>query len=307
MSCILENLKDLMKSSSLNEKHLMLEALLDEIKATDESFAITGGVEILPSFDSFVSTSKNIVNDKKFLLDLHKELDSLDLYSSKSRKPKSLWLSVGGKCLYEGNNYAPNDLKDYPFLFRLLGIVNEHQLVNAKLDCLHILSYGDSKHTLRLHADNEPYIDGTCPIATVSIGATRNIEFVPFGNKHNQVVKTVTADNNSIYVMNPGCQSVLQHRVTPGDSTDCSNHVRYSLSFRKFKSSTCPSEAVPSQPAASSPQHSQVKTATSLLVGDSFLARLDAARLGKGKKNIINIAKGGSKIPDVIKAIEDFC
>ena len=107
--------------------------------------------------------------------------------------------------------------------------------------------------------------------------------------------------------MNPGCQSVLQHRVTPGDSTDCSNHVRYSLSFRTFKSSTCPSEAAPSQPAVSSPQHSQVKTATSLLVGDSFLARLDASRLGKGKKNIINIAKGGSKIPDVIKAVEYFC
>ena len=121
------------------------------------------------------------------------------------------------------------------------------------------------------------------------------------------MVKTVTADNNSIYVMNPGCQSVLQHRVSTGNSTDCSEHIRYSLSFRKFKGSLCPSEAAPTEPAVSSTQHSQVKTATSLLVGDSFLARLDAARLGKGKKNVISIAKGGSKIPDVIKAVEDYC
>ena len=156
MSGALENFKDLLNNSSLNEKHLMLEVLLNEIKAANESVAITNRVEISPSIDSLVSSSKNIINDKKFLLDLHKELDSLDLHSPKSRKPKSLWLSVGGNCVYEGKNYAPNDLKDYPFLSKLLVLVNEHHLVNAKLDCIHILCYSDSKHTLRLHADNEP-------------------------------------------------------------------------------------------------------------------------------------------------------
>ena len=157
-----------------------------------------------------------------------------------SRKPTSMWFSVDGMSVYEGKNYAPNDLKTYPSLLKLLGLVNEHPLVKAQLDCLHILCYSDNKHTLRLHADNEPYIDGSCPIATVSIGASRKIEFVPFGNKYNNMVKSVTAVNNSMYVMNPGCQTLLQHRVTPGNSNECTENVRYSLSFRKFKSSTSP-------------------------------------------------------------------
>ena len=252
---------------------------------------------------NLVSTSENVINDKKFLLDLHKELESLGLYSPSSRKPTSMWFSVDGMSVYEGKNYAPNDLKTYPSLLKLLGLVNEHPLVKAQLDCLHILCYSDNKHTLRLHAHNEPYIDGSCPIATVSIGASRKIEFVPFGNKYNNMVKSVTAVNNSMYVMNPGCQTLLQHRVTPGNSNECTENIRYSLSFRKFKSSTSPLVAAPIQPTPSSPQH---KTATSLLIGDSFLARIDAARLGKGKKHVINLAKGGSKIPDAIKTVEDF-
>ena len=149
----------------------MLDALLSEIKKTDSSFTITPNAEHSPSFDDLVSTSENVISDKKFLLDLHKELESLGLYSPSSRKPISMWFSVDGMSVYEGKNYAPNDLKPYPSLLKLLGLVNEHPLVKVQLDCLHILCYSDNKHTLRLHADNEPYIDGSCPIATVSIGA----------------------------------------------------------------------------------------------------------------------------------------
>ena len=43
-----------------------------------------------------------------------------------------------------------------------------------------------------------------------------------------------------------------------------------------------------------------------LIAGDSFAARLKADLLGKGKKEVINIAKGGRKIPQVQKDIEDF-
>ena len=45
---------------------------------------------------------------------------------------------------------------------------------------------------------------------------------------------------------------------------------------------------------------------TSLLVGDSLLARLDPERLGKGKKTILNLAKGGNKICNVIDSLKAF-
>ena len=96
MSSILESFKDLMERSSSDEKHLMLDALLSEIKKADSSFTITPNVEHSPSFDDLVSTSENVISDKKFLLDLHKELESLGLYSPSSRKPTSMWFSVDG-------------------------------------------------------------------------------------------------------------------------------------------------------------------------------------------------------------------
>ena len=48
------------------------------------------------------------------------------------------------------------------------------------------------------------------------------------------------------------------------------------------------------------------KVPTSLIVGDSFAARLDANRVSKGTKNVINIAKGGYKIPDAIESLDTF-
>ena len=39
---------------------------------------------------------------------------------------------------------------------------------------------------------------------------------------------------------------------------------------------------------------------------DSFVARLDSDKLGKGRKNVINLAKGENKIPDVIDSIKNF-
>ena len=41
-------------------------------------------------------------------------------------------------------------------------------------------------------------------------------------------------------------------------------------------------------------------------MGDSYLARLDSKRLGKTKKTVVNIAKGGNNIPDVLESLHDF-
>ena len=45
---------------------------------------------------------------------------------------------------------------------------------------------------------------------------------------------------------------------------------------------------------------------TTLIAGDSYSARLDPIKLGKKKKNVINISKGGSTLKDVEKSIDTF-
>ena len=117
-----------------------------------------------------------------------------------------------------------------------------------------------------------------------------------------------------MYVMKLGTQSTLQHRVVRGNIKQPENQVRYSISFRKSKpentepiadsfqqGTACSSGSVPSS------DNKAPRVRTTLIVGDSFAARLDPERLSKGRKKVIDIAKGGNKIPDVIDSVMNFC
>ena len=171
-------------------------------------------------------------------------------------------------------------------------------------NCCNIICYSNDKKTLRLHSDNESDISQTHPIATFSLGASRLIEFVPIGSHHTRVVHSVEATNNSLYVMHPGCQSIVKHRVLQGDSSGSDDQIRYSISFRR--SSSTPLTVSNSELPASEDSPNVTLIPTSLLVGDSLLARLDPERLGKGKKTILNLAKGGNKICNVIDNLKAF-
>ena len=43
-----------------------------------------------------------------------------------------------------------------------------------------------------------------------------------------------------------------------------------------------------------------------LVAGDSYAARLDAAKLGKGKADVVNIAEGGARMDKVQKQLEQL-
>ena len=184
---------------------------------------------------------------------------------------------------------------------------------SGDLDCCKVIWYSNDRKTLRLHSDNEHWISQDHPIATFSLGATRRIEFVPHGAAHTRVVRSTDAERNSLYIMHSGCQSVLRHRVLPGNTADCNEHIKFSLSFRKCKpeldSCNEGTHSIPASVNSSSTISDSSKcerTQATLLLEDSFLARLDAAKLGKSKKCVLNKAKGGNKISDVLLNIDEF-
>ena len=226
----------------------------------------------------------------------------MDLHRPHSNKIKSLWLNPAEVC---GENI--NSISKYPNVTKLLNIVNA-QVSDGKgaLNCCNIICYSNDKKSLRLHSDNESSISQTHPIATFSLGVTRRIEFVPIGSHHTRVVHSVDASNNSLYVMHPGCQSILKHRVLQGDSSGSEDHTIYSISFRK-SGSILPRESYIQSPGEESPSLTPVsRIPASLLVGDSFLARMDKERLEKNKKTILNLAKGGNKIQNVFQSLHSF-
>ena len=82
--------------------------------------------------------------------------------------------------------------------------------------------------------------------------------------------------------MNTGCQSMLQHCVVPGNVKESGDQVRYSISFRKFKPDPPKQCSSTTSSAVTTTTNSTPRIPTSIIVGDSFAARLDANRLSKG-------------------------
>ena len=135
--------------------------------------------------------------------------------------------------------------------------------------------------------------------------------------------------------MKPGCQQALKHRVTQGVHIVNGDNVRYSISFRKlFSPAPEKSNILNLSPRTSSPVKDTIKTFEnlindsnsnsdnvlygglvesvtcrediSLIAGDSFTAKLDPKLLGRDKKKVFNISRGGNKINQVIQSLDDF-
>ena len=308
MSCITERCLDLFKQCTPLEKRLLLKLIEEDVQqlqkenapSENENDSADGRDHF--TFSKFISFHDELVDDKSFLEDVRLELDSMDLHRPHSNKIKSLWLNPAEVC---GEDI--NSISKYPNVTKLLNIVNA-QVSDGKgaLNCCNIICYSNDKKSLRLHSDNESSISQTHPIATFSLGVTRRIEFVPIGSHHTRVVHSVDASNNSLYVMHPGCQSILKHRVLQGDSSGSQDHTRYSISFRKY-GSILPRESYIQSPSEESPSSTPVsRIPASLLVGDSFLVRMDKERLEKNKKTVLNLAKGGNKIQNVIQSLHAF-
>ena len=119
--------------------------------------------------------------------------------------------------------------------------------------------------------------------------------------------------------MRPGTQQRLKHCVRAEISNKKpdtnASEIRYALSFRALSRPAAPSpeekshKQIPDQPDTlpkCSDQQTPPKCYVSLIAGDSYAARLDKSRLGKGRIVVENIAKGGAKISAVKLQLETY-
>ena len=229
------NILTLLSECSLTEKKLILEELLKDIRHTENSSVMQpNNPDTSINYEHLMALSNNFIEDELHLKELHDKLESLNLYNPESARPSTLSLSLkNNDHNLRGRNRTFQDLHIYPALLKLLGLVSRHSDVNSELDCCNVVYLGNNKQSIRLHADNESSIDQSHPIATVSLGATRKVEFVPFGSSNDCTAVSVPAEHNSLYVVKPGTQSILQHRVVRGNAKEQDMQTRYSVSFRK--------------------------------------------------------------------------
>ena len=320
----------LSETSSLDMKRQMLQFLLDDIAKCESLTPPPIPDPFSTDISSFVEHVDDLVLDEELICSVKDELGALKL-TFPPQKVNTQWISPSSESYNYGkviNN--PKPIAEFPNISKLMDLVNSHHSTTGDMDACLVSCFPSPQAKLRIHKDDEPLISQTSSICTLSLGAPRTLEFIKDGNKKKSKKKLINdlsadielpATDRSMNVMKPGAQSVMRHRVKAGVSIPGNSDVRYSLSFRKIVPKTPKTKVTdiitPTLPNISPdiPQiplqnpieeHIPPKKNIILVAGDSFPARLDAKRLGKGKKDVRIIARGGSKITTVQKSIENF-
>ena len=192
------------------------------------------------NINDYVNYSSDFLSDIDNKL-LMAEMTSLQLGSGKSPQNKSkittafissveepyIWESQAGPVRNEALN-----MNDYPVIKSVLDKVNTH--MDSNLNCCLVSRQPSGSAAIRLHDDNEVNMDQTEPICVISLGTKRKIEFVNQHQKgYRHTILSLEPEENSMYVMKPGCQSLFSHRVRKDNRI---KDERISLSFRRFVS-----------------------------------------------------------------------
>ena len=243
-------------------------------------------------------------SSEDFMQNLTGELESLGLREKSGtpsrRKVSSQWLIKSP----HQTNLPSEDLDKFPHLSKLSSIVSSHTGGSDFNSCI-VNFYADGAARTRPHADDESYMDQSCPIACVSIGQTRELGI--FDKKDGQLVGKHTLQDGSLFIMNPGAQSNTKHQVLPMKSGPCGE--RFSISFRKIKYTEVKDEwPLVSKPSATLPQQTPpANCKTTLVLGTSIPYFLDYEKLSgsSGKVKVVNLCKRGAKISHLHDVLDD--
>lgn len=99
-------------------------------------------------------------------------------------------------------------------------------------DCCFVNGYENGRQHLGWHADDSPEMDTNHPIATVSLGAEREIWFRRKGDDTGAHVEKLLLKNGSAAIMSEHMQEEWQHRIPKSSVADCG--PRLSLTYRKL-------------------------------------------------------------------------
>ena len=307
MTVLPQSFLDLLSTSSNELINKMIEAAQMELEQRKPQ--IHDLVKYIPDFNK----------DEELIKTLREEGESLGLTSG--RKVATQYLNSSGKpYIYPDTDpiHRAKEITDHPGICELRGLVNGSTLVDGPLPACLALRYSGPDSALSLHADDEKSITQDKDIAPYSVGRTRSIQFYTKAAKPRKVAE-FGLEEGGLLIMKAGTQKHFMHIVraeTEEISSSQSNQPRDRLvfSFRDEADTTSTAASIPKEP--SKPQSSEVNDTTekvevptkriTLIAGDSYAERLDVRRLGKAKKEVVNIARGGYRTKHVESSIKTY-
>ena len=229
---------------TLSLKHIQrMKTFLEQLiknKTSDDCSAIS---EL--DIKDFISYHKDFVsgNESTSFVQTLQQVPNFNGVNTSGGKTKSFWLSRTN-VPYEWSSMRTGNIvhnracpmTDFPCIDELLDKINRE--LGSDLNSCLITYYPDGKSGIRLHDDFEHTLDNDQPIAIVSFGAKRSIDFFHNHQTESQTpVGSVEVENCSMYVMKAKCQEFFRHRVP--QMANCTNE-RFSLSFRKIVERSAP-------------------------------------------------------------------
>ena len=117
-------------------------------------------------------------------------------------------------------------------------MVKLNERTGANYDCCFVNGYAHGRQHLGWHADDSPEMDQDHPIATVSLGAAREIWFRAWDGPEDQWLdaskhEKLLLESGSAAIMHAGMQRDWQHRIPKSPLGDACP-PRISLTYRKL-------------------------------------------------------------------------
>lgn len=131
------------------------------------------------------------------------------------------------KYVYSGKSKITNPFSLIPVLLQMKEKVEK--FVKIEFDHVLVNYYPTGNAALSWHADDEPMIDQTKPIASLSFGTKRLFKI---RNNETRKIFEISLENGDLFVMQPGVQEKWKHCIMKDSSV---TFPRINLTFRVFK------------------------------------------------------------------------
>ena len=249
---------------------------------------------------------------------VHKHLKTLH-YRGNPKNPKSPEILLYGDHQYKYNeqsaNLVPIPIQTDPIMSELLNTVNAK--LGANYNSMLVNKYRNVNCYLGPHKDDEPCLDPSVPIATLSLGATRRLHIAADSNKH-KAVDTIILSPKSIFCMLPGFQERFYHSVAAGRKSNSKEKgTRYSVTFRHIPpgsvvpalEATEPASlpeivATPATEANTTEPTSFCTGPDTLVFGSSLTKNLDEQLLSKHTRNFKVFSNSGAEVRDIYEDVK---
>lgn len=180
----------------------------------------------------FIAPFLNVAFATHLFSTLRSELD----WERRDTAPRAeYWCNTTGQSYTYGHGLGKRTYEAKSMPFQIHNVAMEldlHTEFNPIEYGCFLNMYEDGTDALGWHSDDDPAIDHDYPIAVITLGETRRIEFCEIGAKGH--APGIDLTNGSLFMMGAGMQQTHMHRipkVTPG------LHLppRISLTYRALK------------------------------------------------------------------------